>query len=179
MFSAHVCWDCFVSLSACDCVANLSARVCTGAMVDVCLLLGERGFLCSVVSAEPAEARRKLLSPPPAREDLLQSRAPLAKRSWEHSSSHLHGPHVQSRVYAKTPDQFLHLFKMNVYCIKWNSGWWFLHYGFSFLGCCSICLLSVVVYTCCLSDVATVTFKLINGPDLCRTVVVPSKFTHL
>lgn len=44
----------------------------------VCLLLGELGFLCSVISAELAEARRKLHSPPPARKGLFQSRALLA-----------------------------------------------------------------------------------------------------
>lgn len=64
-------------LPACCVFGRVCARVCVCACVS--LLPGELGFLCSVISAELAEAGRKLHSPPPARKDLLQSRAPLAK----------------------------------------------------------------------------------------------------
>lgn len=62
-------------LSAC-CVCTYE---CVWVRVCVCLFPGELGFLCSVISAELAEAGRKLHSPPPARKDLLQSRASFAK----------------------------------------------------------------------------------------------------
>lgn len=60
------------------CLADLPA-CCVCVCVHVCLLPGELGFLCSVISAELAEAGRKLHSSPPARKDLLQSSVPLAK----------------------------------------------------------------------------------------------------
>lgn len=86
-------------------LAWLACLLCVCACVCSCarLLPGELGFLCSVISAEPAEAGRKLHSPPPARKDLFQSRAPLAK--WNEIHTHTH-PYTDTQRHPYT--QFLH-----------------------------------------------------------------------
>lgn len=58
--------------------------------VCVCVILGELGFLSSVISAELAEAGRKLHSPTPARKDLFQSRAALRKVELNSLQTHNH-----------------------------------------------------------------------------------------
>ena len=71
----------FKLLCACMCATFVRLAELRVRCEHVCLLPGELRFLCSVISAELAEAGRKLHSSPPAGKDLLQSGLPFARQN--------------------------------------------------------------------------------------------------
>ncbi len=190
---------CLADLPACCVCMYVFMRVCV--CVCVCLLPGEQGFLCSVISAELAEAGRKLHSPPPARKDLLQSRAPLAK--WNQTHTHML-THICMQTYTLLPITyslislilFLNAISRSVNGKKWQfklkcivlseivedelmfdvepfSQISYLLYIASVL--CVVCLCACLG-VCCWGYVAMVTPESVIGTEVCRTVVMLSVF---